>query len=616
MAIWLVWLAATLQGAVPSSAPSPSLPAINLRHLGTIKLDLRVPPASPIRSIIDFDIDGQGRLGFLRADGTRLDIVLVSSSGEILSEVSVDGLGEGTAFPKLRWVTGASWILLARQWSPSEKMKAWTIDTHRASVAPLDAFDCPATDAVATDRNGSFIAYVPLLRGSGNYRSFEGADLIALDRSGKQIWNVRYEGRNIPRLPMSASIAVTSDRTIVLLNQNNEDLVIFDRDGNYLKTISSGASWYCSPGSQEASPDVNGGIVVNDPYGSPTIRRIRFDASNVPASAPDSTSDGTRFRESMDDYRASNLKPRYSQGQGFAPLDGVRVAPDGRLWASDGESFFRLAEDGRADAVIGQNPEVLDHRSLNRCFVDLRGWTYLLNQRSGDVHVFDETGKHTRVCRPNADDFASTWFCEMSVAGDGSVCTWVAHTRYLRFGADGKRIGFDLLGLDWVNGRLHFKPDGTGLWIGHDRVCYLASANGKRLVSLRQRPDGHDLSWVEREAVAPDGSVAVISSRRLGGSDEEYAINLYSPSGQPVRTVVMPLGCAPVFCAYNGATVVTGSVGNELLFVCDVNTGRLRQWSPRPEADRTGQPFFAQEGRELWLLRAGAFTINRFEIPP
>jgi len=234
------------------------------------------------------------------------------------------------------------------------------------------------------------------------------------------------------------------------------------------------------------------------------------------------------------------------------------------------------------------------------------------------------------ICKPEPTDFQGNLFHSMAVKGDGTVYTWDYGARYLEFSPSGKRIGFDRLGLHWVNGFLQFQPNGPDFWITHDREFHLATASGERLLTIWKRPDGKSLHWLEGETVAPNGALALIDDCQIGrdnmdeNAPDRYVICLYRNDGEADGIFPIPAGLDPSATAFNGEYFVfwvterlRGPPLKWALLVCDVSNGAVCQvvTDGRHQDRLSGRPFFSNDGKELWLLQSKTKSVERFAMP-
>jgi hypothetical protein len=91
-------------------------------------------------------------------------------------------------------------------------------------------------------------------------------------------------------------------------------------------------------------------------------------------------------------------------------------------------------------------------------------------------------------------------------------------------------------------------------------------------------------------------------------------VSLYSPQGEPIRTVTLPPtedGTVPGI-AYDGKRVViTGENG---IVIFEASGKPLGRFNPTHEEQEWWTPFLADDGRAL-LLFDGTKTLHRFGMP-
>jgi hypothetical protein len=297
----------------------------------------------------------------------------------------------------------------------------------------------------------------------------------------------------------------------------------------------------------------------------------------------------------------------------------VRVAPDGTLWATDGEAIVRLDANGVADRVLGSPPDPDQIDSAWATGIDSRGRIYTAAARTGAVHVFDSTGKHLHVCRPNPTDFPDVPVNpKLSVADTGDIYVTTDRTsQYLHFSPDGKRHGFERLravtdGDEDLAGRWLPRPGGTGRWVlGYQKIG-LADGKGEVTRTIDRQPNGHWLESLAEGAVAPDGSLAVVSGSSFG---RVMKLHLYDKAGEPVRTVALPPSvhvASPL--AYDGERIAIWADGRLLLLAASGRpVGQFRPPQAGPEK-AYWRPFLPVGRGELWL-HDGRLTVHRYSLP-
>ncbi len=389
---------------------------------------------------------------------------------------------------------------------------------------------------------------------------------------------------------------LSDDGAVAVVCSFNNLVQMFDSAGRHLRRIELKECFTREPVyPSEISADRDGGLVVGDWQGSPPVWRI---ASN-----------GTLV---------SSILPKYVDGRTFPMHYGIRAAPDGRLWTTDGSSLLRLSDTGTVDLVLGDAPRADSLGEVSTMTVDGKGFIYLVSLRTTAVHVFDRTGKLLRVCEPLPDDFTSNAYSTaISVAGNGEVFVHGDGARtggYLRFGSDGRRIGFAEetdwgSGADWL-----FGPAGREHWAtGYDSV-YLVDADGTTKRTIERRPDRNWFETISHTAVAPDGSLAFVSCDSRA-SFMKPTLSVFDPTGEPVSTISLPSDTYVGGMAYDGKCVVIPYENDWL--VVDVKTRSIQRFKPdlRRTPSSNWYCFIAPSDRELWLCEPNSRVIQRFRAP-
>jgi hypothetical protein len=173
------------------------------------------------------------------------------------------------------------------------------------------------------------------------------------------------------------------------------------------------------------------------------------------------------------------------------------------------------------------------------------------------------------------------------------------------------RARFNPIRENWI-----FQPGVTQRrWVLGYREIYLVDGHDHVLKTITRRPDGDWLERVNKGAVAPDGSLAVVASPRGVGTRGPCVLCIYAADGEPVRTVNLGDVRSYVRVAWNGRIAVA-SERNEL-FLHDLQKASVRHFTLAPEAGQ--QDFWylycSPDGRELWVRNADSMTLNRYRLP-
>lgn len=445
-------------------------------------------------------------------------------------------------------------------------------------------------DLVIRDDAGKVLSSVALgeLRGAGR---IDGPDRPQSVRTGAHSWVITVSETGRPARSHAWSV---DDRTeqvrelhefecpavwalaplpdegfVVLANQRSADsstssLIAFDRDGKTAWTVAPTREWEArdkmsAPGSVTVTADRK--IVVKDP-----IRRIVqvFDTSG-------------RCLESLD------------QGDTVPPADRPRWLD----WLAEVE-------------------------------VDLSGRIHALEYTRREIHVFDADGLPLRRCRPDPSDLSPDLGLRALVVGsDGSV---YAHgwdqpsgpTRFLAFGPDGTRRGWESLGFDTGRDHWRFKPEGGERWVmGRDHVL-LVAADGSLRRRIDRQPDGRWIRASQDLEVAPDGSIAILTASSTAFEGGELSIHTYDEDGAELRSFEVPKDVrrwSPAL-VWTGRWIVVARRGGRFLLIDTVSDRRVDYVPPWIGAGAVElDPFLAGQGLELWLVDLQNRIVRRFSLP-
>ena len=183
---------------------------------------------------------------------------------------------------------------------------------------------------------------------------------------------------------------------------------------------------------------------------------------------------------------------------------------------------------------------------------------------------------------------------------------------FVHFGSSGRRLGRKQYDMDRVKHELFALPDGGQLLIGYHDV-YLLDRNAKVRRTIQRRPDRNWLEHPERAAVASDGSFAIITGRNYGKAP--WQAHLYSPSGDPIRTLEMPVECKSLFFTYTSKYLVIASE-SEIYLLTNTGEPHLKFSVDADDLDAGHWSCFVNKaGRELWIASMQSKLVKRFELP-
>lgn len=562
---------------------------IALERRGVISFDVKSGDAHSL-GVGDFEFDGAGRIGFVApASGGRFQFTLVDPARAPPRKVALPfGRQSDTAFPKSAWVGGDNWVILYARSNHETSTKAWVLDANAGTVALVEGFASPAPAPDHGAAGAGSRGFVVL--GMRHSELVITDSVTAFGATGERLWTVERPGMSYS----PQAVATRPDgRVGVLIGISNQIVVLSDK-GVRERTIDLDRSLGVKPNYVSGlDADEDGGWILHDFQGTPPVYRL--DAAG-------------RIKKAFE--------PRYSDGRVFRITGGVRRAPDGRLWTSDGAALLRLDGDGTVDLVLGRPPDASSIDRLASLAVDHQGHFYAADQRNGWVHVFDTGAKRLRILKPGPRDFAiNHGIKSITVAGDGGVYCRTDNDRHLKFTSDGTRAGFQPRISGSVRDRWFFRPGSLErVVLGYERA-YLVDAAGKTNATIERRADGRWLAYPHEAAVARDGSFAIVavpapSALRPAGPP---SVTFFSVRGAPTRTVDLP-GMAYPGIAFDGKTGLI--VSAETLLLVDAASGRARSF-PIPGGKKPSGwvPYASTTKKEAWLLDVEAKALHRYSLP-
>ncbi|OQW96426.1 MAG: hypothetical protein BWK77_04765 [Verrucomicrobia bacterium A1] len=571
-----------------AAVPPPVFPDRALPDLGQVSLGTAVPAAAtPFRNIGGLELDGQGRICFLRSEPDGVPaLVLVDTNGAVRREIPIELMRGRTnaEFSAFAWIGGERFVFAISGKGTGARAACAAADFATGAVTIFEGLDCPRVEQLAGYPDGGFVALTKDFR---KYTITDG--LYGFDAAGRTEWKIEKSGyRGEPgELLSPQDVTVDASGRIAVISTIRRNIQFYGRDGKFLHLLNLSNAWGRVPNyPTDVAADPGGGLIAYDFGGKPCIVRMDDEGAVV-----------------------AQFDPAYPDGRKFAFHDGVRISPDGRYWTSDGHALLRLDESGVVDRVLGAAMDYDRLEDIGRVALDSEDRIFIFSGRSRAVHVFNPDGTRACIGRPDPGDQVAG---DLVPTGKGDVFLSSAERRseYLHFSESGERLGIEKLGLGGYGENIAFQPGTGDRWVvGHYDVT-LVSPSGAVLRAISKRPDG---SWLENPdtlSVAPDGSIAVAArgSHRDGGPN---TINLYTAAGDPVRTIplsesegYMPL---PV---WNGRHLFL-RVGDDI-HVLDAAGQPVQKF--KPGACSHG-PFVAAQGHEVWVFDEGALTFRRYRAP-
>jgi hypothetical protein len=559
-------------GATASKAPQPA-PALALEHLGTIDLSA-VASRSPIHDVLRFALDDHGRIGFVRNSPPNGHFVRVDADGQNVRQVSLPLVDESEWLThELAWSSGDRWILSACLEYGRENT-FWLLDAASGELTPQGGFRGGEIESLAAFPDGGFAAST--------------GRVFVFDAEGKPSTTWRNDLRE-----SGESLDVLSTGELVLMSEGGDGLTFLSREGELLGKLELSRAWGREPNYlSSVHADLDGGVIVHDHNGKPPIVHMKRDGTVV-----------------------AEFQPRHPDGRTFLIRRGVRAAPDGSCWASDGQALLQLGADGVVQRVLGPSPDPSELGKIARIAIGPGDRIHALDPRTGAVHVFAPDGQRLHVCEPEAQDFEKELMLpSLSVDDSGDVLV-----DGLGFAADGTRLGF----LAWPKAglRLGSSPDfharrgAKGAWVVGYEQLHLVAADGTIERTIERGSDGSWLRELGTAAVAPDGSFALATGLLYR---KNPGLHLFSATGEGLRRLEPPEGMASwAPFAYDGQRIAIGlSTADERpgsIVLLDADGRELGRFTPPGEVT-FWIPYFAAGGRELWLFDLG-YRLERYALP-
>lgn len=534
------------------------------QHLGTIVLG-EAPALPPIHDVIEFGVDGRGRLGVLCGNHLRREFVLVEADGAVLGTVELPGMPGGALFD-MACVGGESWIVVTRPVTAGVGQSAWWVEPEAGRLVPIEGFNGTCSPELMSHDSGD-----PL--------------------------PCRISGPHDPQDPSSwvQALAMTSDGRVAVLSHFPQRVQLFSRTGELERAIVLKEAWGREPRYPTGMrADLDGGVIVHD-QGEPPI--VRMDREGAVTAA---------------------FTPLFPDGNEFTLHGDVQVAPDGTLWTSDGYALLALDGTGVVQRVLGAERDAEALGKITALVVGPGDLLYAVDRRTGAVHVFDETGRRLHVCKPSAEDFADErvrrW---LTVFASGEVfLSGDASKGLARFGANGERLGIGpATSADGLQ-KWYAQP-GTGrMWVVGRSSVSLREADGRVLRSIERAPDGKWLHGLTDAAVARDGSLAVTSVETALGGRVVARLLVCSPEGEASRFLDLP----PDFVTYRSfafdgrklACLLWDSAFTTSMGLVDLETGVVQRLALERSCVHW-TPAFAADGSELWLFD-GERRVERYRL--
>ncbi|MEO8671348.1 MAG: hypothetical protein ABI411_08550 [Tahibacter sp.] len=593
-----------------SASTTASIKERVLKRLGSFVLEGAgsIAKESPIHDLFDFGMDDQGRFGFVAGcgcDGQAAEITLVDHSGELVRRTPIPrSIDSSHAESKLIWLRDDTWLLVQSRYAEPSKILAYRFNATDGSLRSMDGFHPPHIEKLVSTRDGGFAVL-----GSIDTTFTHEDVLVAFDANGKQRWQIAEDISDREKLFSPVEFTVTTSGEVVVLENIRKILQIYNSDGSFQKTIDLVSAWERQPNYPSGiEADKTGGVIVVDFQGHPPIVRMSLSGQVV-----------------------SEFDPHFSDGRQFSMSGNVQSGTDGKLWTSDGAALLRLDERGQVDLVLGQRPDATALGNIAGISVTAQGRIYAIDERTGAVHVFDDSGKRIHVGQPDATDYkGSVSLPSLTIDDTGDIFVSRRDDNshdFLHYSTDGRRIGIESSGIDDVAERWIAQIGSSNRWVlGYERIR-LVSARGDVMRVIERRADGQWLGTPRRAVARADGGLAVVSQP----TGDTYAIDdprrpatvtIYSKTGDALKSWQAPEDYQPMShdFANDGDRYAfllsTRDIVPAMSLVLTDAEGKAQFRMALPSAYVNSSIFLLprESGEELWLFD-GKGTVERYAMP-
>lgn len=561
----------------------PAKPSTRTLAPGRRVLLAAAPVGVEIRDIVAFGFDAQSRLRFARAEPDGSDsLVLLDEAGTPLRSTQVP-LIESSDDMETNWfpLSSGRWLRVVEGYDGRAAKLTLVHEDGRPPV-PLPGPGFEEVDAVADLAPDLFVAL-----GTRHPRYAPGP-LVAFDENGQ----VRWEVDGLMGVSGAGDdLCVTSDGRIVVEDDGDPYLRIFDVKGEFVQRLSLREAWARSPRYVSGiCADREGGFIVCDSQGKPLLQRM-----------------------DREGRATGGFAVRRADGQELSVYSSnLAVAPNGELWTTDGHEFLRVDDFGLVDRQFGSPEDARELVAPGMVQVDSSAGRILIHDmRTSAIHVFDGSGERVTIARPLPVERKGSWFpLALAAAPDGCVYAGEGQWRVDRqaFGPGGMSLGRQR----WLAHLVFHPRDGSFFGVSGSHIERRDPAQ-KKLARIERRPDGGWFRAIEDLAVSARGGLAVLDLPKLEQGLWRQAgiacVALYAPDGSPLRLLELPGEIMPDEVAWQGERVLVSENGRAWLL--DAQGGVPVELVLPEEARACG---LSQDGEELWAIGADGRSFTAYPL--
>jgi hypothetical protein len=584
---WIVREASRAPYEQPEPAPEahdPVVSPIELASRGSVALGtVGDDSPSPIRDIEEYALLRKGEIEFIRRekeDGYSL--VRVDADGRVLREVKLQDFDRGTDSTSWARLADGSWLLIASSYDPDRRARNWIVQASTGELVPISGFEGRNVEGVEGSPDGGFVVL-------GDHEAFPESCVQCFDANATLRWTIEAEcgKKNAPCILQD--VAPTSDGRVAVLDSHG--LFFYDAEGRLLSEYEPATVLGQEPNYlADLTADVDGGVLLHDFEGNPPLWRV--------------------------DGRGRVRTPiAISDPEGITAGDlerHAKVAPDGRVWSTDGRLFVGLDAGGTVCRCVGERPRPKQIYEPGAELIDPTGRIVVQDERTANVYVYDGGGGLLSVGEARSGDVEELdWNGRLAISGSGCVYAQRSDEwdQYLAFGPDGSHGDVR----DFDGNLVTFVPRTEQCWCVRDHRIVRLGTENEILQTIDRRSDGRFFASIEDLAVAPDGRLAVLDGSELALFDAE------GEAGPILPLPTEQMGSIFTYAdklAYAGRWAAIGDWDPEVLLV-DTTDGSLHHFevTPVPPEDTAWRFGFSGDGSELWLLECESLILHRYALP-
>ena len=272
-------------------------------------------------------------------------------------------------------IDGNQFIVANCGHEPDEKTRAWIVNVGTKWIERLGEFDCPRFDQIESTTDGGFVVL-----GNNLSKQAMSHTVAAFDKKGKRLWELEHNYSGGPAALFSPkAIAVTTNGDVAVLDVIKHTVQFFDKRGGYRRTVKLADAWG-RPANYPSSlsADIDGGVIVGDFNGKFPVVRMK-----------------------ADDSISQEFQQQFADGVGGHSLPHPRVAPDGKLWTTDGHALLRLNDKGIVDHIVGDPPDANRLTGIGGLSMDFRGRFLAIDAQPAPCISSTPRGDIKRSVSPN-----------------------------------------------------------------------------------------------------------------------------------------------------------------------------------------------------------------------